>query len=143
MKKVKASKILCMVMCVLSLAALTVPKAEAIIPVTENQIMPLWDNTSGILPQLNFCEDVGYADASVTGYTGCSHIEATVTVYRKSVFSWVEVDSWTDEVYGDIITISEQFDATQGTKYKLVVEASVTLNGVVEDVEKEITKTYQ
>ncbi len=143
MKKGKASQILWMAICVLSLATLPVPSAEAITPVTENQVMPLWDNTTLISPQLNFYNGVGYVEASIDGQTGCSHIEATVTVYRKSGLSWREVDSWTDEVNRGIMTVGGEFEATQGVKYKVCVEATVTRNGIVEEVEDEITKTYE
>lgn len=142
MKKDKAKRIVCMAVCLLSLANVTANPVESAQVIVENEIMPLWDNTAELSNNVYFYDGTGYIEVSVTGKSGTTYIEGTVTLYRKSGLTWQFVDSWSDSVSGTRLIMQEEFDATEGVKYKVVFEGEVTLGGTAEALDDEVIKTY-
>ena len=120
-----------LVLCILaSSLALTV---SAAVP---EPVIPRWDNSSGATAYLSFNGNVGTVEAYIVGATGVTNIDATVTLYYKtSAGEWIEIaKDWDYNVNQDSLSISETFIGIRGREHKIVVDATLTKNGVTETV---------
>ena len=52
-----------------------------------------------------------------------------MTVYKKVLLFWVEIDRWAAIAYTNTINMSQTFTRESGKKYKLVFEATAIYNG--------------
>lgn len=95
-------------------------------------IIPLWNNVTVAQCTIDFSETGGTISAYIRGKSGTTSISGTVTLYRGNTV----VDSW--NISGrSIASVSDTFTGISGSTYKLVLDADVTTNGVVENIVEE------
>ena len=123
--KRKLLRIFSVILCVCMLFACQIYAGNS----GEGGIMPLWDNTGAAFCEIIFMEDgTGLARGSISARYEGSLIYAKLTLYRvRFLLSDVVVDFWAASDYDDV-NIGETFTPTDGQKYKLVLEATVTLS---------------
>ncbi len=113
--------------------------ANAVVP--ENEVMPLWENTSSVINAMGFNGTTGTVSCSIVGDSGTT-ITAIVRVYRQT-----EIGGWTyiggKRASSDTrwLDFSMTYGAIEGFQYKAVLEATVTKNGVDEVITKTSYKT--
>ena len=75
---------------------------------------------------------------TVEGETDVSRISATATLYYKNASgNWIEIPkNWSYDVRDDILLVDESFTGVSGREYKIVLDATVYLNGYGEPVTK-------
>ena len=102
-------------------------------------ITPMWDNVLSLNATLSFNGTTG----NVSGKSGVTNIDATVTLYYKNTNGvWVEQEKdWDYNTNQSLLGISETFTGARGVEYKIVVEATVTKGNVEETVSKTATAT--
>ena len=136
MRKKIISIMLCCIL-LLSLMPITTYAAVA------DPIVPMWDNTNTFTPILSFNGNTGSVTVTIVGKSGVSNITANVKLYYKnSSGTWIKsVHEWDYDVDQMFLTISESFIATPGRTYKIEVTATLTKNGVEEDISATHTAT--
>ena len=101
----------------------------------------MWNLTSWYTHDIIFAGTEGEVLSEIrTDNSQCS-IDGTVTLYRKVVFLWIKVDSWSKTTTGRSWFIQEPFTGTIGTKYKAVLSATVSLNGTSDKISDEVEMT--
>ncbi len=118
MKKVISLLMAMLLLCVpLSAAA-----AEA---APENQVQPMMDYTSAYSVSMYLSDGVAQCYTSVAGYTTlCTRIDITMTLQKKSLLWWSEVESWTMSVNDYSADFYEIGLITKGT-YRVKAEITV------------------
>lgn len=107
-----------------------------------NQIVsPYWVNTSSVRGYLTVNGNDGNISVLVNGNANVTQITATATLYYKNSSNrWVQTNTvWNYSVNSDLLAINEDFAASSGTTYKVVLEAYVYANGYIETITKEFT----
>lgn len=94
-----------------------------------SSVQPQWSTFTTITCSLNFSGITGYVSAKANATSSTTQIEGTMTVYKKVLLFWVEVDKWTGIAYTNTINMSQTFTGESGKNYKLVFEATATYNG--------------
>lgn len=113
------------------------------IPADPNLVVPMWDNANTFVAYLTFSGTTGDIVSTIMGKTGVSNITAEVKLYYKnSSGSWVK-DSreWNYDVDQMYLAITESFTGVPGREYKIEINATLTKNGVEEDISKSATGT--
>lgn len=139
MMKRKLLRIFSVILCVCMLLACQIYAGNS----GEGGIMPLWDNTVSAFCEIFFMEDgTGVARGTVSARYEGSLIYAKLTLYRvRFLLSDVVVDFWAAADYDDV-NFGETFTPSDGQKYKLVLEATVTYDGYEEPITLSDTETY-
>lgn len=139
MMKRKLLRIFSAILCVCMLLACQIYAGNS----GERGIMPLWDNVGGALCEISFTEfGVGYVTGSVSSRYAGGIVYVKLTLYRvRFLLSDVVVDFWAASDY-DSVVIGETFTPSDGQKYKLVLEATVTYDGYEEPITLSDTETY-
>lgn len=137
--KRKLLRIFSVILCVCMLLACQIYAGNS----GEGGIMPLWDNTDAASCEIFFTEyGTGLVDAHVASLKSEALIYARLTLYRvRFLLSDVVVDFWVESDYG-AVNIGETFTPSDGQKYKLVLEATVTYDGYEEPITLSDTETY-
>lgn len=112
-------------------------------PISEDVIIqPFWINTDSIIVGLSFTDTTANCDAKVSGMTGTTKINATVTLERKVNGSYTAVKTWSNQsVSGDTLRFSDTYSVTKGYTYRLTITADVTRNGAIETVSNWVEKS--
>lgn len=101
-------------------------------------VMPLWDNTSMINIAIDFPEEgYGFSECVVIGYSGVTKIVIEIVVYKKVLFSWVQIAQKQETINNDYGGSSCQFTPVEGATYKSTYKITVTKNNIDEVIEKE------
>lgn len=108
------------------------PVAAAVNPSVE----PLWDNTTSVVAHLSFNGTTGTFAGSVIGDPDVDDILATGTLYYKNTSGdWVEISMpWGFVSTSTTLYFDEDFEGESGVEYKAVLNATVYVNYVGEDV---------
>lgn len=107
-----------------------------------NQIVsPYWVNTSSVNGYLTVDGNDGNISILVNGNANVTRITAKATLYYKNSSNrWVKTNTvWNYSVNSDLLAINEDFTASSGTTYKVVLEADVYANGYTETITREFT----
>lgn len=133
-------KIISIMLCsILLLSLMPIPSYGAV----ADPIVPMWDNTFTFRGILSFSGTTGYVGVSIMGQSGVSNITANVKLYYKnSAGSWTKAaQEWNYDVDQMYLTKEETFTGVPGREYKIVVTATVTKNGVGENISTTDTDT--
>lgn len=131
-----------LITCIMLIVSTMMPMHGAV-PVDPDPIVPMWDNTNTFVAYLTFSGTTGDITSTIVGKSGVSNITAEVLLYYKNASgSWVK-DSreWDYDVDQMYLTITESFTGVPGREYKIEINATLTKNGVEEDVSKTATGT--
>lgn len=113
----------------------------AALPDTGETVMPMWDNTDMLNIAISFPEEgYGFSECVVIGNTGVSKIVIEIVVYRRVLFSWVQVAEKQETINDFFGGSSCQFTPVEGATYKSTYKITVTKNNVDEVIEKEMTR---
>lgn len=107
----------------------------------KDPLTPMWDNTNTFTAYLVFSGTTGNITSTIMGKSGVSNITAEVKLYYKNSYgSWIK-DSreWNYDVDQMYLTIRESFSGVPGREYKIEINATLTKNGVEEDISKTAT----
>lgn len=139
MKKRIAAILITCVMIIVS----TMISVHGAVPVDPNPIVPMWDNTNTFTAYLVFSGTTGDITSTIVGKSGVSNITAEVKLYYKNASgSWVnDSREWNYDIDQMYLTIRESFDGVPGREYKIEIKATLTKNGVEEDISKSATGT--
>lgn len=131
-------KILSLVMCVVMLSGTgLIANAET----TENQVQPRYSYTHGISATLTNSSGKAMCVGHVSGYNGTTtKIVLTMTLQKKTLLWWSEVQEWTVTVNGYTAGISKTVTVDSGT-HRVKVEAKVYAGSNYENVDC-TSKTY-
>ena len=104
-------------------------------------ISPLWENISNVDGTLYINGKNSNFSAFIFGNTDVTRITATAKLYYQNTSNqWIEISkNWNYSVNSSFLAIDEDFIASSGTTYKVVLEADVYANGYTESITKEIT----
>ncbi len=92
-----------------------------------------WQNVASITPR--FYSGSDHYSSAIRGEPGTTKIECTLTFYEKTQYgTYKEVSHASETYYGQTHTFIGYYNIEAGKTYKLVTEATVTCNGVEEDV---------
>lgn len=100
-----------------------------------------WSILATITCSIDFIGTTGYVNAKAMARSGTSNMSGTVTVYKKVVFFWFEVTSWSNESTSSTLNINETFTGESGNNYKAVFDVTATYNGIPESASFEATGT--
>ena len=131
---------MCMLLVVMLLATAVVP-AYAAMP-QENEIMPLWTNTSSVDYTIVFGNGVGNVESCVMAKYSPKTFSVSTYVYIKSGSEWVYVTESHTTKTGMAIVSSCLFEAVYGADYKVDFVFTVSGNGVDEVIEMTAYDTY-
>ena len=131
---------MCMLLVVMLLATAVVP-AYAAMP-QENEIMPLWTNTSSVDYTIAFGNGVGNAESCVMAKYSPKTFSVSTYVYIKSGSEWVYVTEAHATRTGMAIATTCLFEAVYGADYKIDYVFTVSGNGVDEVIEMTAYDTY-
>ncbi len=97
-----------------------------------------WSNVVSMRGSISFNGRTGNYVMTVEGETDVSRISATATLYYKNASgNWIEIPkNWSYDVRDDILLVDESFTGVSGREYKIVLDATVYLNGYGEPVTK-------
>lgn len=102
-------------------------------------VQPRWQNVVSIAPSINLSSNQYMS--TIDGKTGTTKIECTLTLYEKTWYgSYKEVSHVSETYYGQSHTFIGYYNIEAGKTYKLVTEATVTCNGIAEDVSSSFEK---
>lgn len=111
------------VLAVLMVAVLILPVSAAAITPGET-VSPCWNNISSVTVEVSFPSGTGCATVDVTRVYGVTtSIAGTLTVYKQVGNQWVYVDT-VSGVSTYSLRLELYFDATSGTTYKALAEAT-------------------
>ena len=143
MKTKKTKKIIASFLICFALVSILSPYSLAVSPynlgnisAAENYmpIAPLWTNTLDASTNLTFSGRTATATGRITAVSG-STIDATLTLYRISGGSRVFVTSWSRSSSAvAVVTFSETHTVSQAGTYVVVMRATVTRNGVTDNI---------
>lgn len=98
-----------------------------------------WKNVASITPVID--KGIGFYSSAIKGEPGTTKIECTLTLYEKTWYgTYKEVSHISETYYGQTHTFIGYYNIEAGKTYKLVTEATVTCNGVAEDVSSSCEK---
>lgn len=81
-----------------------------------------YSSISSIDCELTFNGVQGIISCNVDCYSNVTRITATLKLYYKSGFTWLEMPvSWTFDVNDDILIINKNFYGASGVQYKIVL----------------------
>ena len=121
-------------LCLMLLAScFTANAAAAIVPPAE----PLWDNAHSVTCAITLSGTRGTIQGRILGYLGTTSIAGTLTLYENGV----EMESWNISSTTVSANVLDNFTATRGCTYDLVLNAVVTTNGVSEQISASDTAT--
>ena len=131
-------KILALVMCVVMLCATgLIASAET----TENQVQPRYSYTNIISATLTKSNGKALCVGNVSGYNGTTtKIVMTMTLQKKTLLWWSEVQEWTVTANSHAAAISKTVAVDSGT-HRVKVEAKVYAGSNYENVDC-TSKTY-
>ena len=93
--------------------------------VNENEVQPYYSYTSSIKATLSKLNGKAVCAGSVTGYNGTTtKIKITMTLQKKTLLWWSEVNEWTTTVSGYKATLEKTATVNSG-KHRVKVEAIV------------------
>ena len=131
-----------LITCVMLMVSTLIPVHSAV-PANPDPVSPMWDNTNSFVAYLTFSGTTGDITSTIVGKSGVSNISAEVKLYYKNASgSWVK-DSreWSYDVNQMYLTIRESFTGVPGREYKIEITATLTKNGVAENIFKTATGT--
>ena len=97
-------------------------------------IMPFWTNTLSASTNLTFSGRTSTGVGTISTFSG-STINATLTLYRINGGSRIFVTSWSRNVSStSIVRFNETHTVSQAGTYILVLSATVTRNGVTDNI---------
>lgn len=101
--------------------------------VTDNAVQPRYSYTSSTVNALTISNGVATCSAQLTGYSNVTKIRITMTLQKKGLLWWNEVDTWTATYYQTYAVMSKTADVNSG-KYRVKVEFTVTAGSNSEDI---------
>lgn len=124
--------VLILVACIMVISALPLTTFAAV----ADPITPMFDNTNTFNANLSFNGSTGNVTMTIMGKSGVSNITAEIKLYYKnSTGSWIEIDKgWDYNVNQMYLTVIESFSGVAGREYKIEVSATLTKNGVAENI---------
>lgn len=136
--------ILTLIAIITLLASATVIPVNAAVADSGETVTPLWDNTDLVNIAIDFNDNgYGYSECLVVGKGGVTKIVIEIVVYKKVLFSWVQIAEKQEVFNHDVALSSCQFTPVSGATYKSTYKITVTKNGVDEIIEKTKTSTCE
>ncbi len=102
----------------LILAILLLFTGSVAVCAVDNEIQPLYDYTSSTLVNISVENNVAYCTAILTGYKSTDKIKITMTLQKKSLLWWNEVDTWTTTYYDSSAMMTKNCSVGSG-KYRV------------------------
>lgn len=87
----------------------------------DNIIQPLYDYTSSTSVNMVIKNGTANCSAQLVGYASTDKIKITLTLQKKTLLWWNEVDTWTTTYYTNVATISKSCSVGSGT-YRVKAE---------------------
>ena len=84
----------------------------------EETVQPLYDYTSSTSVNLSVSNDTAYCTAQLIGYASTTKIVITMTLQKKTLLWWSEVDSWTT-TYNDNVAMMSKSCSVGSGKYRV------------------------
>ena len=101
--------------------------------VADGTIQPRFKYTSSATVNLSVSNNVAYCTAQLIGNTNVDKIRITITLERRGVLFWNEVDTWTATYYDDDAIMSKTCSVNSG-KYRLNADFTVYCGSDTEDI---------
>ncbi len=95
---------------------------------------PMYVNTTSISASLTFSGDTATLKGTVQGKTGVTQISANTQLQRKSGTTWETIESWSNTLYSDQLSISKTATVSKGYTYRVKLDAKVTAGSVTESI---------
>ena len=141
MKKSIKKTILTLIAIITLMSTVAILPTYAALPDTGETVQPRWSNTEVVNIAISYPEKgYGFSECVVIGSTGVSKIVIEIVVYRKVLFSWVQVAEMQETINNYFGGSSCQFTPVEGATYKSTYKITVTKNNVDEVIEKEMTR---
>ncbi len=87
----------------------------------DNIAQPLLDYTSSATVNMSISNGTVYGTARLIGYNTTDKIKITMTIQKKTLLWWSEVDTWTTTYYDSYATMSKSCSVGSGT-YRVKAE---------------------
>lgn len=144
MKKSMKKAILTLIAIITLMSTVAVLPTYAALPDNGGTVEPMWTNTSMLNIAIDFPEEgYGFSECVVSGKTGVTKIVIEIVVYKRVLFSWVQVAQKQETINSNVALSSCQFTPVEGATYKSTYKITVTKNGVDEVIEKEMTRVCE
>lgn len=92
--------------------------------VLDDDIQPLFDYTSSVSSNLSISSGTAHCTTQVVGYGSTTKIKITMTLQKKTLLWWSEVDTWTTTYYDNTAMMSKTCSVNSG-KYRVKSELVV------------------
>lgn len=128
-------------LCLLPVA--TVHAAPEVDEVVTETVMPRYVYTTGGNSSLSFSGSTATCKSYVNGNGNCTKIVATQRLQKKTLWWWSDVETWDRTVNGRSVSMNHTATVTKSGTYRVIIEATVYVDGDSEDVEfvsPEVTK---
>ena len=89
-----------------------------------NTVQPKLDYTSSVAVNISISNNVAECTTQVIGYNSATKIKITMTLQRRGVLFWNEVDTWTTTYYDNVAMMSKTCGVNSG-KYRVKAELVV------------------
>lgn len=142
-------RILSTLLCVFAVVGVFgLPSAQAVSehPISEEVsegTMLRWANCASITLDMRRSNNKITSDSGITGKAGTTNITASYILERLVSGSYVEVDAWTASSNSMILSDSHETPNCPAGNYKLSVSATVTRNGIPEDVSESYVEVFK
>ena len=97
-------------------------------------VQPLWSNVDRASAQLVRSGTTAHCNATIIGLPGTTRINAVMRLERVEGGNVVWFRQWTQVANGSSLVMRESAGITANGNYRLRVHASVTRNGMTEDI---------
>lgn len=113
--------------------------AATLLSTTVYAVQARWANVRQILPTISAAS--GCYSCSIEGLPGTTKIECSLTLYEKAEDgNFVEVSHVSETCYVSNHKFVGYYNIKRGKTYRLVAAATVTCNGIAEDVSSTFEK---
>lgn len=90
--------------------------------IADNNIaQPLLDYTSSATVGISISSGTAYCESQLIGYSSTDKIKITMTLQKKTLLWWSEVDTWTTTYYDSVALMSKSCTVGSGT-YRVKAE---------------------
>lgn len=84
----------------------------------DSGVQPIYDYTSSTSVNITISNDIACCTARLIGYSNVDKIKITMTLQKKGLLWWSEVDTWTATYYDTYTVISKNCSVGSG-KYRV------------------------
>ncbi len=101
--------------------ALVIVGSFAVDAVVDNTVQPRYNYTSSTTVNISISNGTAHCTAQLIGYSSTNKIKITMTLQKKTLLWWSEVDTWTTTYYDSYALMTKDCSVGSG-KYRTKAE---------------------